>query len=146
MSAVSPLGRAVHSGTYNAHLVPILAGHAFLDRATDPSFYEDQRALEAFFYPQLQDVFDRAGLEVRVQSYGARFSLLFGSRIAREPRDYRDVFGHDAALANRFYGAAIEAGAYFNAGWHHGFSAAHTRADLAEALERIEQAARRVAA
>ncbi len=31
MSAVAPLGRAVHSGTYNAHLVPILASLAFLD-------------------------------------------------------------------------------------------------------------------
>jgi len=146
MSAVSPLGRAVHSGTYNAHLVPILAGLVFMDRIADPGFYPGLAALQDFFYPELQAVFDRAGLAVRVQPYGARFSLLFGAEVTGEPHDYRSVLGHDTALANRFYGLAIEAGVYFNAGWHHGFSAAHTRADLAEALEQIEQAARRLAA
>jgi glutamate-1-semialdehyde 2,1-aminomutase len=146
MSVVSPLGRAVHSGTYNAHLVPVLAGLAFMDRIADPGFYPDLAALQAFFYPELQAVFDRAGVAVRVQPYGSRFSLLFGPTVTGEPRDYRSVAGHDTALANRFYGLAMEAGVYFHAGWHHGFSAAHTRADLAEALERIEQAARRLVA
>ena len=144
MSAVSPLGPAVHSGTYNAHLVPILAGLAFLDEATQPEFYPRLRAQEAFFYPELQAIFDRVGLPVRVQAQGARFSLLFG--LDREPQNYRDVLGHDTALANRFYGHALEGGVYFHASWHHGFSSAHTRADLAEALERIEQAARRLRA
>ena len=49
-------------------------------------------------------------------------------------------------MANRFYGLANEEGVYFHAGWHHGFSSGHTRADLAEALEKIERAARRLAA
>lgn len=144
MSAVAPLGRAVHSGTYNAHLVPIMAGLAFLDVITDPAFYPDLRELEDFFYPELQQLFDRAGLPVRVQAKGSRFSLLFG--LDEEPRSYRDVLAHDIPTANRFYGYAMEAGVYFHASWHHGFSAAHTRADLAQALDGIEQAARRLAA
>ena len=147
MSVVSPLGRAVHSGTYNAHLVPVLAGLAFMDRIADPALLPDLAALQAFFYPELQAVFDRAGVAVRVQPYGSRFSLLFGASVSGEPRDYRSVAGHDTALAELASTAcAMEAGVYFHAGWHHGFSAAHSRADLAEALERIEQAARRLAA
>ena len=145
MSAVSPLGRAIHSGTYNAHLVPVLAGLAFMDRIADPSFYAGLDEQETFFHAELQAIFDRAGLAVRVQPYGARFSLLFGPAAAAEPRDYRTVLGHDTAAANRFYGLAMERGVYFHAGWHHGFSAAHTRADLAEALERIQAAARALA-
>jgi glutamate-1-semialdehyde aminotransferase len=144
MSAVSPLGRAVHSGTYNAHLVPILAGLAFLDVATDPGFYPRLRELEAGFYPELAAIFARAGLPVRVLANGARFSLLFG--LERDPVRYRDILDHDTATATRFYGLALEEGVYFHAAWHHGFSSQHTEADLAEALDGIERAARRLVA
>ena len=144
MSAVSPLGRAVHSGTYNAHLIPIMAGLAFIDQATDPSFYPHLRSLEAAFYPEVQTIFDRAGLPVIVQSMGARFSLLFG--LERIPVRYRDILAADTATATRFYGLALEEGVYFHASWHHGFSAMHTQRDLEVALEGIERAARRLAA
>jgi glutamate-1-semialdehyde 2,1-aminomutase len=144
MSSVAPLGRSVHSGTYNAHLIPVMAGLAFLDVATDPDFYPGLRRLEEAFYPELQAIFDRAGLPVLLQEKGARFSLLFG--LERPPVRYRDLLAHDTATATRFYGLALEEGVYFNASWHHGFSAMHTRADLDEALERIERAASRLVA
>jgi glutamate-1-semialdehyde 2,1-aminomutase len=144
MSVVAPLGRAVHSGTYNAHLLPIMASIAFLEEVSSPTFYPRLRALQDFFYPELQQIFDRAGVKVRVQSMGARFSLVFG--LDYEPRNYRDVLVHDEALANLFYAHAMDAGVYFHASWHHGFSAAHTREDLADALGRIEVAARRLTA
>ena len=88
--------------------------------------------------------FERAGLRVRVIACGARFSLLFG--LDRDPVSYRDLLDHDTATATRFYGAALDEGVYFHAAWHHGFSAMHTDGDLAQALEGIERAARRVAA
>ncbi len=144
MSFVSPLGPAVHSGTYNAHLVPILASLAFLDQVTDQSFYPRMAELEEWFYAELQGVFERAGLLVRIQAKGSRFSMLFG--LDHEPVDYRDASAHDVATANRFYQLALEEGVYFHAAWHHGFSFGHSRADLAQALEGIERAARRVAA
>ena len=144
MSAVAPLGKAVHSGTYNAHLVPILAGLAFIEEATRPDFYPRLAAKEAAFTPALRDVFERAGLKVRVIACGARFSLLFG--LDRDPVSYRELLDHDTATATRFYGAALDEGVYFHAAWHHGFSAMHTDDDLAQALDGIERAARRVAA
>ena len=84
------------------------------------------------------------GLLVRIQAKGSRFSMLFG--LDHEPVDYRDASAHDVATANRFYQLALEEGVYFHAAWHHGFSAMHTNADLATALEGIERAARRVVA
>jgi glutamate-1-semialdehyde 2,1-aminomutase len=143
MSAVAPLGKAVHSGTYNAHLIPIMAGLAFLDVATEPAFYPRLEALEAAFYPELQAIFDRAGVPVLVQAKGARFSLLFG--MTSEPVRYRDILVHDTETATRFYGLALDEGVYFHASWHHGFSAMHTSQDLDEALEKIERAVRRLA-
>lgn len=144
MSVVSPLGPAIHSGTYNAHLVPVMASLAFLDQVTDPAFYPHMAELGTWFHAQLRDIFERAGLVVWVQSMGARFSLLFG--LDREPHDYRGVLAHDARAANRFYALAMEEGVYFHAAWHHGFSYGHSHADLEQALEGIETAARRLVA
>jgi glutamate-1-semialdehyde 2,1-aminomutase len=143
MEAVAPSGPAVHSGTFNAHLIPILAAGAFLELVAEPAFWSHLASLEAFFYAGLREAFGRAGLPVWVQALGARFSLLFG--LKREPASYREAARFDREMARRFYAAALEAGVYFHYAWHHGFSALHTREDLARGLEAIETAARRVA-
>lgn len=141
MEAVAPLGPAVHSGTFNANLVPVMAASAFLDVISAPGFYERLAELEAFFYPELQAIFERAGERVLVSALGARFSLLFG--LEERPTDYRQVAAAvDRERETAFYGAALEHGVYFHFAWHHGFSALHTRADLEEALGRIEDAVR----
>ena len=143
MDAVSPRGSAVHSGTFNAHLIPILAADAFLDEVARPAFWTDLKQLESWFYPSLADIFERTGLPVWVQALGARFSLLFG--LDAEPTNYRQAARFDRDLARQFYAAALDAGVYFHYAWHHGFSSMHTPADLDRALEGIETAARRVA-
>lgn len=141
MANVSPLGKAVHSGTFMAHLLPVMASLAFLDVVTQPAFYPPFLARADRFVTGLRQVFAGAGLTVRVQAYGPRFSLLFG--ITEEPRTYHDVAGADRATELRFYGHALAEGLYLHHGWHHGISAAHTDDDLDLALERIERAARR---
>ena len=143
MAAVAPQGGAVHSGTFNAHLIPILAANAFLDEIANPAFWSHLAELDTALYAGLRDVFKRAGLPVWVQGLGARFSLLFG--LDEEPRSYRQAARYDRELAKRFFAAALGEGLYFHFGWHHGLSAQHTPADIEEALERIEAAARRVA-
>lgn len=143
MDAISPLGSVVHSGTFNAHLIPILAADTFLDEVARPDFWAHLKQLESAFYPALADIFERAGMPVWVQALGARFSLLFG--LDREPTTYREAARFDRDLARRFYGAAMDEGVYFHYAWHHGFSSMHTQADLDRALEGIETAARRVA-
>ena len=135
---------AVHSGTFMAHLLPIMASLAFLEVVTDPDFYPPFLARAERFVAGVRDAIEGAGLVCRVQAYGPRFSLLFG--IAGEPRTWRDVAGADRATELRFYRHALDEGLYFHHGWHHGISAAHTGADLDEALERIARAARRTAA
>ncbi|MFO1539235.1 MAG: aspartate aminotransferase family protein [Chloroflexota bacterium] len=144
MSNVSPLGKAVHSGTFMAHLLPIMAGIAFLDVVTEPGFYAPFLARAERFVGGVRDLLADAGLVCGVQAYGPRFSLLFG--IAGTPRTWRDVAGADRATELRFYGNALAEGVYLHHGWHHGISAAHTDADLDEALGRLDRAARRTVA
>jgi glutamate-1-semialdehyde 2,1-aminomutase len=143
MGAVSPLGGAVHSGTFNAHPLPILAANAFLKLAEQASFWEHFQRLQDRLYPGLRDIFTRTGLPVQVQAIGNRFCLNYG--LADEPKNYRDSMIYDKALADRFTAAAAQEGVYFHSLWHSGLSAMHTLADVDEALERIERAARRVA-
>lgn len=139
MEAVAPLGSAVHSGTFNANLVPIMAGRAFLSVVSEPQFWRRLAELEDFFYRELQTIFDRAGEKVLVQGLGARFSLLFG--LDQAPRNYREVaVALDRTRETAFYAAALHRGVYFHVARHQGFSAAHTKADLEEALDRIEDA------
>jgi glutamate-1-semialdehyde 2,1-aminomutase len=144
MSAVAPLGTAVHSGTFNAHTIPIFAANAFLDEIVNPGFWSELRRKEEAFYPALRTAFSRAGLPVWVQAVGARFSLHFG--LTEEPRSYRDAEQGDRAMATAFYRAALANGVYFHHARHHGFSTMHTDADLAQAVEAIEAAARAVTA
>jgi glutamate-1-semialdehyde 2,1-aminomutase len=142
MEAVAPRGSAVHSGTFNAHLIPIMAANAFLDEVVKPDFYPGLAARQGPFYAGLREAFKRAGLPVWVQTLGARFSLLFG--LTEEPKSYRQAARYDREMAKRFYTAALEEGVYFHFSWHHGFSAMHTPADLDQALDGIGAAARRV--
>ena len=143
MSAVAPLGSAVHTGTFHAHTIPILAANAFLDEIADPAFWSELNRKEELFYPGLRAAFSRAGLPVWVQAVGARFSLHFG--LAEEPHSYRDAERGDREMATAFYREAMARGVYFHHARHHGFSAMHTDADLAQALEAIEAAAGAVA-
>ena len=143
MNAVSPTGKAVHSGTFNAHLIPILAADAFLDEIVEPEFWSHLERLENLLYPGMREAFRQAGLPVWVQAVGARFSLLFG--LEEEPTTYREAARYDRDMALRFFAAALEQGVYFHSAWHHGMCAMHTEADLDTALERIEAAARQVA-
>ncbi len=142
MSTVAPLGTAVHSGTFNAHTIPIFAANAFLDEIADPGFWAGLKGNEDFFYTGLRDAFRNAGLPVWVQAAGARFSLHFG--LEEEPTSYREAERGDRTMATSFYGAALDRGVYFHHARHHGFSSMHTRADLEDALGQIEAAARSV--
>jgi glutamate-1-semialdehyde aminotransferase len=66
--------------------------------------------------------------------------------VAEEPRNYRDTTTQDIDLAGRFYQACLERGVYFHhVSPHHGFTSAHTMADVEETLSVVEDAARAVA-
>jgi glutamate-1-semialdehyde 2,1-aminomutase len=142
MEAVAPLGRVVHSGTYNAHLIPLLATRAFLAEVSRPSFWIDMLAKEERFYPRLQQVLDTHGVTAVVTSSGARFSILFGLR--ETPLRYRDTLHLDRDVEDAFYREVIKRGVYFHSSPHHGFSSLHTMDDLDEALNRIEDAAKAI--
>ncbi len=140
METCTPIGPALHSGTYNAHLTLILAAQAFLDVVTADGFYEHLDALGERLYAGIREIMARRGIACWVQGVGARFGLLFG--VEQEPRNYRDVARQNLALADKFHLACLERGVFLAQGSpHHGYSAAHTLQDIDHTLDVMDQAA-----
>jgi glutamate-1-semialdehyde 2,1-aminomutase len=150
MHHLAPTGPVVHSGTYSGFLPSVLAALATLEILRQPGIFEGINASGVEFYGQLQQIFDRNGLPVRVQGRGARFGLYFGRT---EPvRTWSDALKHDHELNQRFAVGCVERGVYFH-GYtrqgppgHAGFSLAHTPEDFAETLNVVEDVTKGIVA
>lgn len=140
MEHLRPLGNAEHSGTYNGHLIPIMAAEVCLREINTPGFYEPLYALAGRLYSGMNAIFQKQAFPARCQGLGARFGLYFG--FTEEVQTYRDTEKQDTALALRFFRDMTERGVYFCDGggkaMHHGFSAAHTLADIDRVLQATE--------
>ncbi len=141
MSSVAPLGKAVHTGTYNAHLVPILAAHAFLDTIAEDGFYERLLSLSARVERGLCDAFASAGIPARIQGTGARFGIHVGSDPDVEITTYRQAAGLDWDTLRAFCREMYHRGVYFNPAWHHGLSSAHDEALVDQVAEAAHESA-----
>ena len=99
-----------------------------------------QYALADRLYNGMNALFQAQGFPARCQGLGARFGLYFG--LTEEVRTHRDTAKQDTALALRFFKGMAERGVYFCDGggkaMHHGFSAAHTLADMDRVLQATE--------
>jgi len=150
MLSLAPAGPVAHSGTYSGFLASVLAALATLEELRKPGVYDRLNATAEKFYQDLQAIFDRYDIPVRVQGLGARFGLYFGRR---EPvRTWSDALGHDHDLNRRFALGCLERGVYFHAytrqgpPGHAGFSLAHTDEDFAQTLTVVEDVAKELRA
>jgi len=143
METCTPVGKALHSGTYNAHLALVIAARAFLQVASQPGFYEHLNALGERLYGGMREIFAQRGINAWVQGVGCRFGLLFG--LDAEPRNYRDVARQDLGKTAAFHLACLKRGVYLHhLSPHHGYSSAHSMADIEETLDVIDKAAAEV--
>src|SRR5262249_1962899 len=142
MDRLMPVGDCQHSGTYNGHPLPVAAALAAVRAYREPGFYDRINAIAARLYDGLGALFQRHGIAAHVQGLGARFGVYFG--LPAPARNYRDAVLHQRERMLRFIACAIEQGVYFHdyggGACHHGFCAATTRADVAEALTRLDAA------
>jgi glutamate-1-semialdehyde 2,1-aminomutase len=144
MDRLMPVGDCQHSGTYNGHPVAVAAGLAAVTAYREQGFYDHINAVAGQLYDGLRDIFTRHGIAARVQGLGARFGIYFG--VPDQVRSYRDAVVHQREQMLRFVAAAIGRGVYFHdyggAACHHGFCAAMSLTDAAEALNRLEDTIR----
>ncbi len=138
-------GSVTQSGTYSGHLFPVLASTACLKEMRRADFYDHIYELAHALYSGLREIFQRHGIKAQVQGIGARFGIFFG--IDHEVRNYQAGAGFDVEQTSRFIRGCFERGVYFHsydvAIGHHGFTAAHTLADIHRTLEVVEDVAKR---
>jgi glutamate-1-semialdehyde 2,1-aminomutase len=146
MRVLSPLGPAVHTGTYNAHLVPVLASLAFLETIAVNGFFEALIALHDRLVAGLRIAFAGAGLAVRVQGVGARFGMYFGLPADEEVWTYSQASRHDRRQFQVFCRLMHERGVYCAPTWHHGVSASHSEAQVDMLIEAAAESARMLVA
>jgi glutamate-1-semialdehyde 2,1-aminomutase len=149
MGHLRPLGDAEHSGTYMGHLVPVMGALACLAELSASGVYPRLYALGDRLYRGVDDAVRRLGVRARLQYLGPRFFIYFGLDPDREVQDYRSAMAHDRAAALAFTREAAARGVYFHDYGgelaHHGFSTAHTEADIDTALEAVEGALKAIA-
>ncbi len=142
MDLYKPVGPVQHSGTFNATLLPVLAGIAFLREAARPSFFEHLRRLEGVFHGGMDEIIARRGLRMVVPHHGARFGIILGRDTPAER--YEDTFCHDRGVMLAFERECFARGVYVHdyggAAVHHGYSVQHTVRDMENALDVFEQA------
>lgn len=142
MEKLMPTGDCQHSGTYNAHPLPVASGIAALTAYRSAGFYEHIHAVAEKLYPGLQRVFDQHGVTARVQGLGARFGIYFG--LKDKVTNYREAVKLQREQMLKFVAAAIRHGVYFHdyggGPCHHGFCQAMTLADADETLKRLDDA------
>jgi len=138
MMHLRPVGESEHSGTYLAHLTTVMAALAALGEYSQPGFYERLNATGERFYGKFQDLVDRSGVPMRLQYVGPRFGMYFD--VEGEVTNYRQAAQQNRAMELAFIAGCIARGVYLAVSPHHGFSAAHTDADMGRVLEAIEGA------
>jgi glutamate-1-semialdehyde 2,1-aminomutase len=144
MDRLMPVGDCQHSGTYNGHMLAVAAGLAAVTAYRQPGFYDHIFGVAERLVEGMNGIFERNGVQARVQGLGARFGIYFG--VPGAIRNYRDAVLHRRDQMLRFIKAAIAHGVYFHdyggGACHHGFCAPMTLQDADEALDRLEQAVR----
>ena len=132
MDLYQPVGPVQHSGTFNGHIVPVLAGLAFMKESAKPYFYPRLRELGKRLYDGIDAIIANHGLNMIVPRHGARFNIMLG-RTTPALR-YEDTFCHDNAVMLKIIKACCERGVYFHdyggGPLHHGFSIQHTEEDI----------------
>ncbi len=132
MDIFQPVGSVQHSGTFNAHLVPVLAGLAFLDEVDKPDFYPRLQALEKRFHDGMHGIINDLDINMAVPWHGARFAIVLGRRTPAQR--YEDLFCHNKEQMLELIRGCWQRDVYFHdyggGPLHHGYSLQHTDEDI----------------
>ena len=132
METFKPTGSCQHSGTFNAPLVNILCGLAFLNEARQDYFFRTIKEYGDLLYPAIEKIIRDNDLNLTVGYHGPQFNLTFGRKT--QPVRYEDSFTHKKEVMWRFCKGCLERGVYFHdyggGPSHHGFSVVHTPESL----------------
>jgi glutamate-1-semialdehyde 2,1-aminomutase len=144
MQMVTPLGPAVHFGTYNANPLSTAAGLACLKKVLTKEKYKDMDRLGAKYAEGLKGIISRLGLPACVTHEGPLGGIQFVPEI---PHTYRQANqGNKAMWREYWYGMLSKGVIPMGSGWfeEYSISAAHTDKDIEETLNITEDVLKEV--
>jgi glutamate-1-semialdehyde 2,1-aminomutase len=144
MQMVTPLGPAVHFGTYNANPLSTAAGLACLKKVLTKEKYKEMDRLGAKYAEGLKGIISRLGLPACVTHEGPLGGIQFVPEI---PHTYRQANqGSKAMWREYWYGMLSKGVIPMGSGWfeEYSISAAHTDKDIEETLNITEDVLKEV--
>jgi glutamate-1-semialdehyde 2,1-aminomutase len=144
MEEIYPPGQVQMGGTNSGRILAVAGALAALEALSRPGFYEHLHALTDRVVAGMISLTAKYGIPAHVEGIGGRIGVYFG--LERPPRNMRDILdGWNQAFHNECYlKATLEKGLY---GVFHPLPfcpesmtlcAAHTREDVDETLDKIE--------
>lgn len=144
MNCFKPLGNVEHSGTFNAHLVPVMTGLAFMKEASNPEFYTKLNKIATQFHDGLNRIILENDLNMVAPNFGARFNMILGRKTPA--KSYEETFCHDNRVFLAILRDCFEKRVYFHdyggAPCHHGYCIQHTKDDIEVVLGVLESVLR----
>jgi glutamate-1-semialdehyde 2,1-aminomutase len=144
MEMISPLGPAVHFGTYNANPLTTAAGLACLKDVLTKDVYEEMDRMGEKYASGLEEIIERLGLPAVVTSEGPLGGIQFTPEV---PHNYRQANRGNKAMWNEYWYGMLSRGVIpMGSAWfeEYSISAAHTDDDLDETLNITEDVLKEV--
>lgn len=138
MQHLAPEGPVYQAGTLSGNPVALAAGLATLTELENGPAYQKLKELGSFWGKGLNQILD--GYRAQVVRFGSVFWILF--QAGQPPVEAKEIKAEGVQRFAPLFHALLKRGIYFPpSGWEVGFlSAAHRRADLEMALEKISEA------
>jgi glutamate-1-semialdehyde 2,1-aminomutase len=139
MEGLTPLGKALYSGTFCGHLVSVAAAIATIREMEERRVHDHTFRLTDRIKSSINQVAEDYEVEAVCQAFGSIFCVYFGTR---RVRNYRDVAVRPAAqrLNDAYRSALLDAGVFMHPYLvNRSFvSAAHTEEDVDRIIEVID--------
>ncbi len=143
MEQISPLGPAIHFGTYNANPLGMAAGLACLTKVMTADAYKEMTRLATRMADGMREIVKDAGVKAHVVQVQTLGGIFFG--LDEQPKNFREAAKNDAARWDDYWFGMLNRGVIpMGSAWFEewSMSAQHTDEDVDRTLEAIEDCVR----
>ena len=140
MNCISPDGPVYQAGTLSGNPAAMMAGYASLKKLVQPGFYQDQEERTKYFVNAVLAHTAEKGYEFSMYTIGSIFWLAFSDNV--NIRKSSEIDSDSMKYFTVLHKELLDRGVYLGpSGFEVGFiSAAHSKADLDEAIQSFKEA------
>jgi glutamate-1-semialdehyde 2,1-aminomutase len=146
MEQISPLGPAVHFGTYNANPLGMAAGLVCLTKVMTDDTYKEMTRLAMRMADGMREIAKETGVAAHVVQLQTLGGVFFG--LSEQPKNFREAARNDTARWDDYWFGMLNRGVIpMGSAWFEewSISAQHTDDDIDRTLEAIEECLRAIA-